>query len=140
MPGFLPRPPGLFRRLGALFYDTLLLIGVLFLATAVLLPFRGGEAFQPNQLAYSVYLLVVIFAFFGWFWTHGGQTLGMRAWKLRLVTEEGGLPTWRQSGLYFLAALLSLTAFGLGFFCCLWDRDKRCWHDRIARIRMVRLA
>ncbi len=132
-------PPGLLRRLGALFYDLILLVGILFAATALLLPLRAGEAFRPGQAAYSTYLLAVSFLFFGWFWTHGGQTLGMRAWKIRLCAEGGGPVNWRQAGLRFLAAWLSLLPFGLGFLWALLDKEKRCWHDRIARTRMVRI-
>ncbi len=135
-PPILP-PPGLLRRLGALFYDSVLLLGILFFATLALLPFRG-EAFGPHSLAYQAYLLGVAFLFFGGFWTHGGQTLGMRAWKIRLCSAEGGKVGWRQAGLRFVAALFSFGLFGLGFFSALADPEKRCWHDRIADTRIVR--
>jgi uncharacterized RDD family membrane protein YckC len=125
-------PPGLLRRLGAMCYDAVLLTGLLFFATALLLPFRGGEAFRPNQLAYSAYLLGVCFLFHGWFWIHGGQTLGMRAWKIRLCVDDGSAMTWTRAAVRFAAALLSLGLFGLGYGWALWDRRKRCWHDLIS--------
>jgi uncharacterized RDD family membrane protein YckC len=125
----------LLRRLGALFYDSLLLLGILFFATFALMPFRG-EAFGPHSLAYQVYLLTVSFLFFGGFWTHGGQTLGMRAWKIGLRSADGGAVSWRQAGLRFLAALFSFALFGLGFFASLADPEKRCWHDRISGTRL----
>jgi uncharacterized RDD family membrane protein YckC len=149
----------LFRRLGALIYDGLLLLGILFFATAILLPFRGGRAFQPGDLGYGAYLLAVVFVFFAWFWTHDGQTLGMRAWKIRLASASGGAISWKQCALRFLPALLclglfklgaslwpgavkwiallSFGLFGLGFLWAFLDRDKRCWHDLIACTRMV---
>lgn len=130
-------PPGLLRRLGALFYDCLLLLAILFFATLALLPLHGG-AFAPHNPAYQAYLLAVAFLFFGGFWTRGGQTLGMRAWKIRLRSADGGAVGWRQAGLRFAAALLSFGLLGLGFFAALADPEKRCWHDRIARTRMVR--
>lgn len=134
---FTPSPPGLVRRLGALFYDAILLAGILFFATAALLPFRGGAAIQSHSLAYDAYLIAVIYLFFAWFWTRGGQTLGMRAWKIRLCSEDGGNVRWSQASLRFFAALVSLGLFGLGFFWAWFDRDKRCWHDHIAHTRMV---
>lgn len=112
----------------------MLLLGILFFATAALLPLRGGEAFQPGDLGFSAYLLGIAFLFFGWFWTHGGQTLGMRAWKIRLCSKDGGPVGWKQAGLRFSAAL-----FGLGLFPVWRDADKRCWHDRIAGTRMLKL-
>lgn len=138
--GLVPAPPGLARRLGALFYDAVLLLGILFFATAALLPFRGGEAFQSHSLAYNAYLFGVIYLFFAWFWTHGGQTLGMRAWKIRLCREDGGAVGWQQASLRFVAASISLALFGFGFYWALWDPDKRCWHDRITRTRMARVG
>jgi len=154
-------PPSLLRRLGALFYDGLLLIGILFFATAILLPFRGGQAFQ-GDLGYSAYLLSVVFVFFGWFWTREGQTLGMRAWKIRLISANGSSITWHQAALRFFPGLLclgllklgaiawsgavkwtvlaSLAMFGLSFLWALIDREKRCWHDVIANTWMISLG
>jgi uncharacterized RDD family membrane protein YckC len=130
-------PPGLLHRLGALFYDSLLLFGVLFFATLALLPWHGA-AFGPHTLLYQVYLLAVTFLFFGWFWTQGGQTLGMRAWKIKLYSADGGAVTWQQAGLRFFAALFSIGLLGLGFLAALADPEKRCWHDRIANTRLQR--
>lgn len=151
--------PGLFRRLGALLYDGILLLGILFLATAILLPFRGGRAFQTDDWGYGIYLLGVVFLFFGWFWTRDGQTLGMRAWKIRLTNHAGKTISWQQALLRFLPILLCLGLFngmaslwpeqakwiGLGilglylldFGWALLDREKRCWHDVMASTRMV---
>ena len=56
----------LFRRLAALLYDSLLLLGVWFIATALLLPFTGGEAFRPNNPLLSSYLLFVACFFYGY--------------------------------------------------------------------------
>jgi uncharacterized RDD family membrane protein YckC len=135
------KPPGLLRRLGALFYDSLLLLGLLFLATLALLVWRGGTAFGPaDWLGLRLYLLGFIYLFFAGFWTYGGQTLGMRAWKLRLCSATGGAVSWPQASLRFVAALVSLGAFGLGFCWALGDAEKRCWHDRIAGTRLVRSA
>jgi uncharacterized RDD family membrane protein YckC len=130
-------PAGLLRRLAALAYDALLLIGVLFAATAVLLPFHRGEAFAPNHALYTGYLLLVSFGFYGWFWTHGGQTLGMRAWKIRLRAADGGPVRWRQAALRAVFAAVSLGLFGLGYAWILFDPRKRAWHDLASGTRVV---
>ncbi|MCP5419713.1 MAG: RDD family protein [Gammaproteobacteria bacterium] len=95
---------GLLRRLGAMVYDLLLLCAVLFIATAALLPFTGGHAIARGNSLYSSYLLLIWFVFYGWFWTHGGQTLGMRAWKMRLLQSDGRAVTWQAAGVRFLLA------------------------------------
>jgi uncharacterized RDD family membrane protein YckC len=97
---------GLLRRCGALLYDTLLLCGLLLVATAFILPLTAGEAVAAGNPWFSSYLLLICFSFFGWFWTHGGQTLGMRAWKIRLQRTNGDSMGWGQALLRFLLASL----------------------------------
>jgi len=105
-PAAVPLPlAGLPRRLGAIFYDALLLLATLFFATAILLPLTGGKAVaSPGEFNpwYTSYLFCICFLFFGWFWTHGGQTLGMRAWKIRVQRLDGGAITWGQALTRFL--------------------------------------
>jgi len=132
-----PTPPGLARRLGAIGYDALLLAAVLFVATAALMPFTGGEAIHPDGVWYTVYLVAVSFGYFGWFWTHGGQTLGMRSWRLRLVGAGENGASWRQALVRFVGACFSWLAFGAGFVWLLVDTDRLTWHDRVSGTRIV---
>lgn len=132
--------PGFFRRIAAITYDLLLLLALFFLATALVLPFNAGQAFSSQQYFYSLYLLSVSFVFYGWFWTHGGQTLGMRAWKIRLVSEQGSSVSWPQAGLRFLSAMLSWACLGMGFWWALFDKRKACWHDYLSKTRCVTIA
>lgn len=124
---------GFLRRIAAILYDSLLLIAVLFAATAVILPLNNGEAFASNNLFYLTYLFIVSFLYFGWFWTHGGQTLGMAAWKLKVLTQQHQPISWKFALVRFLTAILSWALFGLGFLWILFDRNKQSWHDRISQ-------
>lgn len=126
-----PPPPGapVWRRLAALAYDGLLLTGVLFAATLAILPWRGGQAFHPHDPWFSGYLLGVSFLFFGWFWTHGGQTPGMRCWKIRLLADDGGPVGWKQAAARFIWAWIAAACFGLGYGWMVFDVRKRAWHD-----------
>ena len=111
---------------------------MLFVATALVLPFTGGEAVRPHQWLYTVYLLAVAFLYYGWSWTHGGQTLGMKAWRLKLNAVDGGPVNWRRAALRMLSACLSLGSLGLGYLWILIDRESRAWHDRLSGTRIVR--
>ena len=135
-----PMPPGLGRRLGAIGYDSLLVTAVLIVGTAVLLPFTGGEAIRSGELWYTVYLVVLSFGYFGWFWTHGGQTLGMRSWRLRLVGADRDGASWRQALVRFVGACFSWLALGAGFFWLLVDPDRLTWHDRVSQTRIVEVS
>ena len=128
--------PGLLRRLAAMLYDSLLLFATLYFATLILLPFNSGEAITPQPL-YTLYLFAVSFLYFAWAWTRGGQTLGMRAWRLRLVRRDGLPVTWGLAALRFLAALLSWAVAGAGFLWVLVDSDRLSWHDRLSATHLI---
>ena len=124
--------PGLLRRLAALVYDALLLFAVLFAATVPVLLLTGGRAVGPNDPAFTAYLLGVSYAWFGWCWTRSGQTLGMRAWRMRVRTREGARLGWRRSLARFAAALVSIGAAGAGLLWVAVDRDRMSLHDRLS--------
>lgn len=137
----------LWRRLGALLYDSMLLSGLLLLATAVLIipydllaarPYPHGELLYRTLL--QLYLLAVIAGFFVYFWTHGGQTLGMRAWRLRVVRDDGNPLNAKDALHRFAWASLSLLPAGLGLWWSLFDPDRRAWHDRRSRTRVVMVS
>lgn len=150
-----PRPAGLFRRLGAMFYDSLLLFGVLFAAGGIYSAvhnrlFGGADhpAYTTGQVidniqpaatgpAYSLYLLGVIFLFFTLFWIRNGQTLGMQSWRLQLQTEDGSRPGLGVILLRLCAATVSFACAGLGFWWILIDRKRRAWHDIWSHTRIV---
>ncbi len=131
------KPPGFFRRMGAILYDALLLLGVFFLATILLLPFNKSSAFEPNHPLFSLYLVIVAFFFFGWFWTHGGQTLGMRAWKIKVCNRNGGDLTWLQAVIRFLASIASWGLAGLGFLSILFNKKRQGWHDLLSKTEII---
>lgn len=89
--------PTIFKRLLAAFYDSLLILASLFFATLLTLPFTKGEIAAENNIYMSIYLFSVVIIFYGWFWTHGGQTLGMRSWKQKLISLNGKAVSWQQS-------------------------------------------
>lgn len=141
------RTPGLVRRFAAMLYDALLLLGMLALAVALMvIPYEAlaGTPF-PNEdplyrLVLQAYLLLVTGLFFTFFWARGGQTLGMRAWRLRVLRDDGQPVTWRDAWWRFGAALVSLMPAGLGFLWPLIDRERLTWHDRLSHTRLVMVA
>jgi uncharacterized RDD family membrane protein YckC len=131
---------GLLRRLAAMFYDGLLVIAIVMIAATPIVILAGGSP-APGwpRTVFRLYLLAVVFVFHAWFWIHGGQTLGMRAWRLILVADDGGPVGWRAAAKRFAAAALSLAAAGFGFWWILVDRERRAWHDRLSGTRVVSL-
>lgn len=107
-------PAGLFRRLAALLYDLLLTIALAFIATFALLPLSGGEAILTSTQSvaghlYHALLFLLVFGYFGVCWTRGGQTLGMKAWRIRLQAADGRRFNWADAVVRFTTG----TAFTL---------------------------
>jgi uncharacterized RDD family membrane protein YckC len=124
------------RRFLSLLYEGLLLLAVLLIADLALLlavPAAQDPALRPLTQAY---LLAVSGSYFVWQWTYGGQTLAMKAWRLRLVSAGGGPVSVRQAVLRFLAATLTLLL--PAFLWALLDRERQFLHDRLAGTRIVR--
>ena len=130
---------GLFRRLLAISYDCLLLAGLLFVATAILLPITGGDAIHSGNYFYLFYLILCTYVYFGWQWTNGGQTLGMRAWKIRLLALDSDKLDWIIASKRFLLAMLSWLFVGTGFLWALFDVDKLAFHDRYSGSGLFRV-
>jgi len=135
-------PPGLLRRLAAVLYDSLLLLALLMVATAMFLPLTGGEAIDPKrdpmlEWVYRAVLLLLTVGFYGIFWTRRGQTLGMASWRLRVEREDGGTLGWGDALRRLAAAVLSWLPLGLGWLWILVDPEHRAWHDRLSGTRMV---
>lgn len=126
------------RRLSAILYDSIVLIGLLFFAALppTLLYGEGVTETLPTMLM-RLYLLAVAFAFFGGFWTHGGQTIGMRAWNIRVVDMNGNCIGWGRALTRFMSAIVSWLVAGAGFWWSLVDRERLTWHDRLSGTRLV---
>jgi uncharacterized RDD family membrane protein YckC len=125
------RAAGLIRRLAALLYDTLLLLALLFVGTLPILPLTGGEAITPaaqhaGAYLYRGYLALLALGFFGLSWTRGGQTLGMKTWKIRLESGAGSPPGWGAVSLRFALGLALVLAALLG----LWLARTPGWSAR----------
>lgn len=128
---------GVFRRLAAASYDALLLGGLWMTATLVIVAVRGGEPIPPGNLGYQLLLLVIAALFYITSWRRGGQTLGMRPWRLKVVRQSGGPLDTRTALVRFLGGMLSLASAGIGLLWLWVDRDELTWHDRIAHTRVV---
>ena len=127
----------LLRRFGAIIYDSLLVLALLFLVTLPFIALRGGEPVEADDnLLYQVSIVLVVFLFFTGFWSRSGHTLGMQSWGLRVETHDGQIPTFTVAAIRFVAAILSWLPLGLGFFWQLWDKDKLTWHDRLSHTHL----
>ncbi|HVV97158.1 MAG TPA: RDD family protein [Rhodanobacteraceae bacterium] len=137
-------PASLWQRIAAAIYDLfpLLALWMLTAGLALLLVHGTVDLVHPSlawRIGLRLALLVVTAAYFVVSWTRGGQTIGMRAWRLRVVDVSGGALPPARALLRFVVACVSLGVFGAGFLWCLVDRERRSWHDIAARSHVARL-
>jgi uncharacterized RDD family membrane protein YckC len=131
------KPVGVFRRLGAMFYDSLLLLAMWFMGMAIALLFSHGEAIVGNPLV-TTWLFLIAFAYFAFPWMRGGQTLGMKTWRFRLVRIDGKPLTLWHVLLRFLSAIPSIGLAGIGLWWA-WSHPQRlALHDRFSETKLVR--
>jgi len=117
-------------------YDSLLVVAVLMVAAAlVVIP--SGDGIRPGTLWFQLYLLLAWWGYFAVCWRMGGQTVGMRAWRVKLITEKGERIGWANSALRFLVAAMSALFAGLGYLWSLFDRQGRSWHDMVTATHLV---
>lgn len=152
--------PGLARRMACLVYESLLLFGVIMAAGLVYGLITDQRNALKGTLGLRMAVFVVLGVYFVWFWTRHGQTLAMRTWHLRLVSETGrpvghgrALGRYVLSWVWVLPALAAIHFSGvtggarsffalcagvliyaaLAYLRC----DRQFWHDVICGTRLV---
>ena len=151
---------GFIKRILVATYDALLLVAVTFFSLALVMALfvwlapssffvdpsllENPKLIQLSDLGrlvgsiiFITHCVFVSFFFYGWFWTHGGQTLGMRAWNLYLIKDDGKFINWEIAALRYCSALVSWLVFGLGFTWILLNKRKLAWHDILSKTQIV---
>ena len=136
---------GFGRRLAALVYDFLLLAALLMIYTGGALFFTRGAAMVPATAGAWVYvyragLVLVIGGYYVINWLRSGQTLGMRAWRLRVVTVSGQPPALKAAALRAVFGAFAWAPVGLGVLWMYVDPDHLALHDRLSKTRVIHLA
>lgn len=121
------------RRLAAFLYDSLLLVAVFFVITSISLVFNKGQAIE--HWSYKLFLFCVAYAFFDWFWRHGGQTLGMRAWRIKLVTDDGFPITINHTIKRYVCGFF---LFGFTLFFMFINSHSQALHDKLSKTIIVK--
>ncbi len=125
------------RLLLVLLYDSLAIVGLLFLVGIIMLLARSGEATTAGDWWFRGYLVFSVFLYYAWCWNRGGQTLGLKSWRAKVVTMEGYSLNWQTALRRFLGSLLSWLPLGLGYWWILFDKEGLSWHDRLSGSQII---
>jgi len=132
--------PSLLKRLAIVVYDYLLIIavciayGIAYIAIGKLV--FSMEADRPSGLFYQIGWLATVIGFYTYFWMKGGQTTGMRAWRVQITTLDGNPPLFSQCVIRFFVS-------PIGWLLCLsalFDNNKQCLHDKLSKTQLILLS
>ena len=152
--------PTVWRRLMCLVYEGVVLFGVVMMAGYLYSSLTQQRHALIGTAGLQVFLFVVLAIYFVWFWTHGGQTVAMKAWQIRLVTVRGDSVTQaRALARYFLGWMWFVPALAIVHFAGLkgllplavtlsagvlafaalsrLHPERQFWHDVICGTRLV---
>lgn len=120
----------------AVLYDTIAVFTVVYFLSFIPVV-AAGRIIEPGNPFMSAYAMAVIYGYFALCWTRG-RTLGMQAWKLVILADDGARrPNLREATLRFAGAAASFALLGAGYLAALLDRDRRTWHDRWSHTHLV---
>lgn len=131
-------PAGFLVRLASMLYDSILLFGVLWLASAIASPLHPEAGWR--RAFFQAFLVAVIFGYYALFWVRGGQTLAMKTWRIRVTSTAGRPVSLGRALARFALAIPSIGCLGVGLLWALFDKDRQFLHDRLSGTRLVRIV
>ena len=130
---------GILRRLLAIIYDLMIFLSLIMVFTLTIIILRGGREIPYSATWFTLVIIILHFYFFAWFWINGGQTLGMRAWKIKIVNKEGKPIDFSSALRRYLSSLSFLFPPG---FCFIWyfiDKENIFLNDRLSKTIIIKL-
>ncbi|WP_092396328.1 RDD family protein [Collimonas sp. OK412] len=154
--------PSLKRRFGSIMYESMLLFGILFISGWIFSTLLQQRHALYLRHAQQAWLFLVLTLYFVWCWSHGGQTLAMKTWRIQLVNRDGSAVKAGRAAIrfllswcWFLPGLALAWALGAHTWMLVWipaanfllwamtvylDPQRQFLHDRIAGTKLVNMA
>lgn len=123
--------------MGGVLYEALTVLALWMLASAIVTSFHDDATSGWARALLQEISVLMMATYFLWCWTHGGQTLAMKTWKIRVVTLEGNPLSLLQALKRFVLSALCVLAGGIGLWWALIDKDRQFLHDRLNNTRLV---
>jgi len=132
---------GFIKRILALVYDSLLM-GAIILVLSLLLVFANGGYPESGSFVSFIQFFILVFTgpiFYSYFWIiNKGQTTGMQAWKIQLVTVDETELNIKKTMLRCLVSTISFACLGLGYLWILYHKDDLSWSDILTKTKVIK--
>ena len=133
----MPPAAPFWRRFLAFFYDSILLIAIWIVATWGFLVFEFALSSKLPKFIFQIYLFAIAGFYFVFCWQKTGQTLGSKAWKLKLLTSDLDVIPTKTCLVRYLLATAGAGLFGVNWFWCLFDRNRQSLVDRLLKTKLI---
>ena len=131
-----PKPASLFKRLLAIFYDLVLLATMFLVASAIAIVFNEHKAFASGNYIMPLWLIFVTSLYYCISWKSSGQTLGLKAWGLKLVKLDGSDFTWLEVITRFFISLILFCTI-VGFLWLLFNKNRLTIYDIVTKSKII---
>lgn len=134
-----PQYPSPLRRFAIVIYDSLLIMavsifyGIVYLGLSKLL--FNVEADRPSGILFQLGWLLTFVGFYTYFWRKGNQTTGMRAWRVKIQSEDGNTPNITQCLLRLITAPIAWPLF----FTAFSNAERQWLHDKLSKTQLILL-
>ena len=124
------RLPPLLRLYSSLIYELFALAPLWMVAGFFFIFFFDGFFGEYQRLIFQIYLWLISGVYLTYCWTTSGQTLAMRAWKLKIISSRGHL-TNKLAWIRYVFVTFSALAGAIGFIWALANKKHIYLHDQI---------
>ncbi len=119
-------------------YDLIILLGVIFIFS---LPFADIKINEnaSSIFFFQLYIYIVIKAFYVYLWANGRSTIGMKAWKTKIVNTNNNSISYKTAIIRFNIALITNIFFCIGIAYSIYDKENRTIYDIISKTNLVKI-
>ncbi len=135
------QPAGFLKRILAIIYDSLLIAAIVLVLSLLLVFINGGYPESGSFLSFIQFFILVVTGpiFYSYFWiVNKGQTTGMQAWKIKLVTMDETELNIKKTMLRCLISTISFAFIGLGYLWILYDKENLSWSDILTKTKVIK--
>ena len=126
------------RRLMITVYDLIILLGIIFIFS---LPFADIKINENTSFIFlfQLYMYIVIKIFYVYLWTNGRSTIGMKAWKTKVVNIYNDPIKYKTAIIRFNIAFVTNIFFCIGILYSVYDKENRTIYDIISKTNLVKI-
>jgi len=132
---------GFLKRILALVYDSLLIAAIVLVLSLLLVLVNGGYPESGSFVSFIQFFILIFTGpiFYSYFWiVNKGQTTGMQAWKIKLVTTDETELNINKTMLRCLISTISFACLGLGYLWILYHKDDLSWSDILTKTKVIK--